>query len=153
MAGGVTFNSGNINTATAFSSFTAVEITSVSGDFAGAGVTLNTPGSVAMNAFSFNPFPVAGVIPWWQTVTGTYVRFDVTALDSRAQPGNNTLSLFGEGTVYMTGYDPTPGAWILTSQGLGGTFSFSSSHVAVPEPSSLALLLLAGCLGLCRQRT
>jgi hypothetical protein len=151
LAGGVSYNTSDINTATAFSSFTGVFVTSVSGDFAGAGITLNQSGSVAMNPFSFNPFPPGGVVPLWQTVTGTYVRFDLTTINTRRQ-GDDVLFLFGEGTLSMTGFDPTPGAWLYSGQQGGNTFSFSSSHVAVPEPSSLALLALGGVLGLCARR-
>src|ERR1051325_10843686 len=67
LAGGYTVNTGNLNTATAFSSFANVQVTTTSGSFAAAGVILNVPGTVTMTPFSFNPFPGGGVIPLWQT--------------------------------------------------------------------------------------
>jgi hypothetical protein len=148
MAGDYTVNTGNLNTATAFSSFSDVMVTSVAGSYLGAGITMNTPGSVTMSTFTFNPFPGGGVIPLWITTMGTLAQFDLTSLTSRIQTGNDALELRGTGILKLTGFDNTPGSWIFTANQGGGTFSFSSSNAAIPDGGVTAILLGAALSGL-----
>ena len=69
---------------------------------------------------------------------------------SSYSPTGRSLEIDGEGVLTQTGYDDTPGTFILTSQNLGQssvTFSASAASTAVtPEPSSL-ILLGTGALG------
>ncbi len=148
LSGGYTTNTGNLNTATAFSSFSGVFITSVSGSYSTV-PTVGNPGSptVTQNGFSFNPFPGGGVVPLWSftfpTIATTY-SFNLTNLTSVLQPGDNTLTLKGLGTLKITGFADTVGTWLFTANQLGGTFSFSSSNGAVPEGGSALALLGLG---------
>ena len=149
LAGGYVTDTGNLNTANGFTSFSAVQVTSTSGDFIG--VTLNTPGSVTMNPFVFDPFPVAGVTPLWSTAAGKTVSFDLLALTSVEQTGDDTLDLKGNGVFHMTGKDDTFGTFNFTANQAGGTFSFSFSQAAtarVPDGGSAAVLLGLGLVAL-----
>jgi len=119
-------NGGNLNIATAFTSFTGVEVTSMGGSYVGAGITMYTPGSVTMNAFSFNPFPVLGLSPLWTTTMGTLASFDLFSPISVVQ-GSDALTLSGVGILHLAGYDPTPGTWVFTANQGGDSFSFSLS--------------------------
>ena len=55
---------------------------------------------------------------------------------------SNALFLTGQGILSMAGYTNTAGTFDFSSQGGGGTFSFSATNTGaqVPEPASLALL-------------
>jgi hypothetical protein len=61
--------------------------------------------------------------------------------------GFTTLQIFGTGTATETGFDSTPGSYLLTTQSGGAsTVTFSSTTVATPEPSTWAMMIL-GFLG------
>src|SRR5882724_5040332 len=138
LAGVYASNTGNLNTATAFTSFSAFT-TSVSGNYTG--IPFAT--SVTMNPFSFNPFSSA-VTPLWTFMSaGSTYSFDLTLL-SLTQQGNNTLTLNGTGTLHITNFDPTPGTWVFTANQLSDTFSFSSSNGAVGAPDSGSAVALLG---------
>jgi len=54
-----------------------------------------------------------------------------------------SLTVTGSGILNLTGFDATPGTYILTTQGpttTSVTFSVSTTATPVPEPASLALL-------------
>ena len=152
LAGGYTVNTGNLNTATAFTSFPSVLVFSVSGSYSGVGTGLSSP-VVTMSGFTFNPFGPA-VIPLWTFMSGgnTY-SFDLTVLSSRLQPGDNSLTLKGTGTLHITGFTDTAGSWLFTANQAVDTFTFSSSNGAVPDSGSAVALLgiaLAGIEGVRR---
>ena len=154
LAGGYVTNTGNINTATAFTSFPFVIVTGVSGSYTGVGTGLGSP-VVTMNPFSFNPFS-SSVTPLWTFMfAGSTYSFDLTLL-SLTQQGNNTLTLNGTGTLHITGFTDTPGTWVFTANQASDTFSFSSSNAAVavaPDSGSAVALLgiaLAGIEGVRR---
>lgn len=139
--GAYTVNTGNLNTATAFTSFSNGQVSSYSAgsSFAIAGVLVGDASNVLMTPFSFNPFggPVA---PLWLTTVGPAAAFNLTSLSILFQ-GADTLALTGQGTLFLAGFDPTPGNWVFTANQAGGSFSWSSSNSPVPEGGTTAALL------------
>jgi hypothetical protein len=90
--------------------------------------------------FSFDPFAAVDDFYTVTAAPGT-LTFDLNSLtiDTR---GATFLSLSGDGTLSLTGFDDTSGHWTFSTQSTGGTveFTWSSSTVAVPEPATLALI-------------
>jgi len=153
LAGGYTTNTGDVDTATAFASFPFVLVIGVSGSYTGVGTGLSSP-SVTMNPFTFNPFN-GPITPLWTFMSaGSTYSFDLTALTSILQPGDDTLTLKGTGTLHITNFTDTVGSWVFTANQAGDTFSFSSSNAAaVPDSGSAVALLgiaLAGIEGVRR---
>jgi hypothetical protein len=143
LGGTYTTDTGDINTANAFTSFSGVFVASVSGDYSG--VPMFT--AVTQNPFSFDPF-VGPIAPLWTFTVGTDTySFDLETLTIDGQ-GGNVLSLSGAGTLNITGFDATPGVWVFTANQAGGTFSFSSSNGAVPEGGSALILLGLALVGM-----
>jgi len=141
LGGGYTSDTGNLNTAHGFTAFNNVIAVSVAGSYAP--VPLGQ--AVTMNPFTFNPFPGGGVTPLWTfTIAATTYSFDLLNLQPPQQPGDNTLTLKGTGTMKITGFDNTPGVWIFTGNQAGGTFSFSTSNGAQGVPDSGVTIAMLG---------
>ena len=114
-------------------------VLNASGDFA-AFITLGTGiGSIRDITFDglgntdFPSVPVAG----FQSVDG--ITFDLTDITNVTANGDS-LEIRGVGVFHLAGFDDTPGAFVFTGQQSGGSFSFSASQSAVPEPTTLLLL-------------
>jgi hypothetical protein len=100
--------------------------------------------------------PTLPISPFYTVTEGANtLSFVLKTLNTPVQdPGSAgslpTLSVSGTGTFLLPGFDPTPGIFTLTSQGVGET-SFSASTIAtsasIPEPASLTVLAL-GLVGL-----
>ena len=148
-AGSYTINNANLTLATAFGSFSGVTVSlNPTGDYAGlAGA------AVTQTAFTFDPFPVGGVVPLWTIPSQPGTSFDLLAL-SVAFESPTALLLTGTGIAHKTGKDNTPGTWILSANTLGTTFSFSSTNSSVPDGGTTVALLgmaLVGVEGLRRK--
>ena len=150
--GSYTANSTNLTVATAFTNFMSVVVSAgPTGDYAAlAGLP------VIHNAFTFDPFPVAGVVPLWSVTGGSGASFDLLNLNIGFE-SPTAIILTGLGTARLTGKDPTPGSWILSANTLGTTFSFSSTNASnplpIPEPgTALFGAVLMGVCGTARPR-
>ena len=78
------------------------------------------------------------------TGNGDTTTFILTSESVTANPSAYTLSITGRGVATLTGYDPTPGIFTLTTQSNGSPANLSfSTTTSVPEPGSLAVLASA----------
>ncbi len=140
--GSVQFDTNNVNTANAVTSWFNTHVESADGDFS----------SIAVNA------PVAFAAPWTfdpSTPTPSLwsvggFKFDLFTSTIVFQ-GNGFLSISGTGVISSTNpaFDPTPGYWAFSAQSpsAGGTFSFSAAEEAVvPEPSTVTALLVGSMI-------
>jgi len=144
--GGATLD-GPMDTATAFTSFfgssgsgtPTVLAGSQTGDYLA--VPDNTPATFTL--FTFNP-PAPSVIPLWTLMVGAVsYSFDATSVVDAFQ-NSVFLDLQGTGVAHITGFADTVGTWSITDTGLGSVpvFTFGAGVQVVPEPSSIALLLV-----------
>jgi VPDSG-CTERM motif len=142
LGGSYTTDTGDINTATAFTSFPSAFVVSTSGDYSG--VPLFT--SVTQNPFSFDPFVPNN--PLWTFMVGTDTySFDLTTITLVDRSVPDALTLKGTGDLNITGFDTTDGSWTFTANQAGGTFSFSSSNGALTPDGGSALILFGLALG------
>lgn len=126
------------------------------------------PANVGGQSGSFSEIPnCTGCVTMISTLTQASTNFQLyTLTDPNSTPAGDTSSLTagsissfaitagvggledltvsGPGTLNLTGFDPTPGFYSLTTQGPSGTatVTFSNTAIAqgVPEPSALAML-------------
>jgi hypothetical protein len=115
-------------------------VNSASGDFTPFVSTNGTIRDFSFAGLGSANFPNPGVfgpLLSFQTLGGLTFTLNSIAISFQ---NNAALVLAGQGVFNMSGFTPTPGTFDFTSNGAGGTFSFSASNYAVPEPASIALL-------------
>jgi hypothetical protein len=117
----------------------------VAGSTTGAYATVLEGTGVVFKDFTFNPSSVPVIDLWSFTVGATKYNFDLLTVNATNVP-SNTLALNGTGMLEITGYDPTPGIWSLTTQDASGVLTFSAAS-AVPEPGTMVLFGM-GMLGM-----
>jgi uncharacterized membrane protein len=158
---------GSLATATAFTSFSGVQVSDGTGSYeAPALVSDVTAVTVTVTAFSFGSgsysmTPVSPVVDplWTFSVGGTTYSFKLSAISvSRSViPSTQFLNITGQGAASITGYDNTPATFALSSsQSLGSSnvsssFTITSTAIGttIPEPGALSLLgvVLFGLVG------
>jgi hypothetical protein len=108
----------------------------------GAGDYASVPVGTVINhaSFTFGPTLAGPVDPlWWLSVGSVSYWFTMNDVEVLAQ-STTELVLRGAGTLYITGFDPTPGIWEFSGWSQNGRFKFVSESASVPEPGTLALL-------------
>jgi hypothetical protein len=154
ITGGVSFSSTGTGTMTwdtttlTFTGTNNGRVVSTSGNF----VTATPLATLAtFYTFQFNPLNPSPVTVW-QISSNTYFSLGTVTSYDLSNPASITVN--GNGTIYVSGYDATSASYVFTGNTGGGTFSFSATNVATPEPASFLLLGtgFAGLLGLWRRK-
>ena len=136
--GVVTFDTLSLATATRVNTWNSSFVLQDFGDFS----TISPGTSVTMAPqWIFNPStPTPGL---WSVGGFT---FDLTS-STIVRQNANFLNVTGLGTISGNSFDPTPGVWSFSSSSSNGststTFGFQSTTQAVPEPGTVAFLVVA----------
>jgi len=138
-------NTGNLLTATSFTSISGVTVVPVeSGNYTG-----TVGDSVSFTPFAFSALSVSPLWSFW--VGGTHYWFDASGkitVTQFAVGKLDFLNVSGNGVAWETGFDATPGVWSITdtSAGKESTFAFGAD-TTVPDSGATALLIGLGLAG------
>jgi hypothetical protein len=145
--GTATFDSTHLDLAHAVVSFSGV--TAAGGNTGSfASILDGTPIAMTLSTYTFNPSTATSML---LSVGG--FTFDLQSSSVHSQD-NISLVVTGTGTIFGTGFTPTPGAWSFSVTNPAGrphaTFAFQAGVEAVPTPDSgmTVALLGAGLIGL-----
>ena len=144
--GVATTDTGNLGTATAFTSITQTYV------FPGQTGTYTAVPTFTPVSFTPFSFSAAGVTPLWSfTVGSVSYWFDATSITIDNQSAG-FLNLSGNGWAYITGYTPTEGTWSITdtntSKKTSKTFTFGADSATLPDNGGTALLIGLGLAGI-----
>ncbi|MBA3607452.1 MAG: hypothetical protein H0W43_02915 [Chthoniobacterales bacterium] len=137
--GSVQFDTNNVNTADAVTSWFNTRVVSADGDFSS--IASDAPAAFALWTFD----PSTATPSLWSVGAFTFDLFTSTIIFQ----GSGFLTISGTGVISSTNpaFDPTPGSWAFSAQSpsAGGQFSFSAAE-EVPEPSTVTALLVGSMI-------
>ena len=149
---GIAFLNGSLATASAYTNIMSPGgpgtggpvVTAAIGDYAG------TVGEHAdFTAFSFTPAPISPFQLW--SFTHNAINYSFVATSVSSYQNSSFLHVYGNGIAYGN-FDPTPATWSYTDTGVDPYFTFGAAIVAVPEPSTAALMTVIGMMALASRR-
>lgn len=70
------------------------------------------------------------------------ISFDLASISNINRGTNGFLTFTANGTINWAGFDPTPGTFLFSAQGLTITSFSATALSAVPEPATWAMMLL-----------
>jgi hypothetical protein len=152
ITGGISFtgadyqiDTSSLATATQFTSYTDVAVTSRAGSFS----PIPTDTLVTYAPFQFHPFIPLNYL-WSISYGGVNYWLDATS-ETTYTATPTILTLEGKGLMHISGgvYADTIGVWTISANQGGSTVSWSASNSAatIPEPATILLLGL-GLVGL-----
>lgn len=158
--GSIAFN-GNVATTpsgplAAATGFTFTNVTIAANQHFGSYLSVPNNDPATFNPVTFIPATSGGQLWIFTDGPNTY-SFDITSMSvnpliSFGTPTTTIRTIYGTGTAFITGFDPTPGTWSVTATESGGaSLSFSSSAAAagpVPDGGATVALFGASLLGL-----
>jgi hypothetical protein len=145
-SGNVTYNTRSLGTATQVTTWNSSFVVGTSGDFSTANGGVPNFTAVTMHApYVFNPSTAYSPM-WSLTYNGSADSYSFNLFGSTIVTQNATfLNIKGLGTIFGTGFDPTPGSWSFTSSNANGqdkdNFSFAADTSSVPDGGATAALL------------
>jgi len=151
--GVVTYNTTSLATATQITQWNNCIVLQATDDFANPTYSIDPGDPATMSApWTFNsgtpgtPAPGPALNALWSIGGFT---FDLASSFVVSQ-SSTFLDIQGTGTISGNGFDPTPGSWSFTSTksdgGTSSSFGFQAQTSAVPEPSSVILLITASAV-------
>ena len=154
--GVVTYNTNSLATATQVTQWNNSIVLQRTGDFANPTYSIDPGDPASMTApWTFNsgtpgtPAPGPALNGLWSIGGFT---FDLTS-SMVASQDSTFLDVEGTGTISGNGFASTPGTWSFTSTrsdgGTSDSFGFQAQSAAVPEPSSMLLLVGASVIAAC----
>jgi hypothetical protein len=154
--GVVTYNTNSLATATQVTQWNNSIVLQRTGDFANPTYSIDPGEPASMTApWTFNSgtpgTPAAGppLNALWSIGGFT---FDLSSSMVVSQSAT-FLDVAGAGTITGNSFDPTPGSWSFTSTksdgGTSNSFGFQAQSAAVPEPSSILLLVTGTVITAC----